>query len=492
MDREVTSALSPEHPEKIRSNENAERSDQSTGNGNGHVRVRGPLPATRLTPAYARELARFAYVWAWPMVNLHNRYLKVRYAPQHGLLAGVLPLSPLNQLGMLTDYIDPREDFVACPNRDTVCGFGILSLGREPVVLQVPDFGERFWVYVVGDQRTDGFASMGAMYGTQPGFYLVVGPAWKGAVPEGITAVFRSPTNLGYVVPRVFQDDHPADKEAVRALISRVMAYPLSQFTGVMKSKNWAELPYLFSPMKALGERETQWVLPETFFATLPEVLDEVPPLSGEEAIYEQVRSLLQAVRGNPKLQRALQQAARDADRDLIEPLFEFRHHGVLLPHHWTTVNNGAAFGTDYFTRAAVAKSNIFIEKANETAYFYQDLDAGGRRLVGTRRYTITFAKDAMPPVRGFWSLTLYDEHHFFSRNEVSRFSLGSRNKHLNYNPDGSLTFYIQADRPPGDRRSNWLPTPSAGEFSLSMRAYWPEAAIIRGEWTPPPVRRAI
>jgi hypothetical protein len=34
-----------------------------------------------------------------------------------------------------------------------------------------------------------------------------------------------------------------------------------------------------------------------------------------------------------------------------------------------------------------------------------------------------------LPPVRGFWSLTLYNEHHFFHPNGLNRYSLGARNK---------------------------------------------------------------
>jgi hypothetical protein len=452
--------------------------------------VPGPIPGTRLTPGYVRELARFAYLWAWPMVNLHNRYMTFRYAPRYGLLDGVLPVSPLNQLGMLSDYIDWREQEVTCPNRDTVNGFGILALEQGPVVLQVPEFGDRFWLYHIADQRTDAFAELGAMYGTKPGFYLIVGPDWNGTAPQGITAVFRSPTNLGYVVPCVFQDDHPADKAAVQDIISRILAYPLSQFTGVMKSKNWAMLPYLFSRLKPAGQGETQWVVPETFFEILPDVLDEVPPLAGEEAIYDQVRSLLQAAQGRTRLKKALLQTAREADRELMAPLFEFRHSGIPLRHNWTTVSNGAAFGDDYFTRSAVAKSNIFITRAVETACFYQDLDARGRRLDGGRRYTITFTRAALPPVKGFWSLTLYNKYHLFAPNELTRFSLGTRDKYLVYGADGSLTVYLQPERPSGDRRSNWLPTPPNGEFSLLLRAYWPEPAMVSGQWSPPPVRR--
>ena len=31
----------------------------------------------------------------------------------------------------------------------------------------------------------------------------------------------------------------------------------------------------------------------------------------------------------------------------------------MQLPHHWSTVRNGASYGTDYFMRTAIAKSNI-------------------------------------------------------------------------------------------------------------------------------------
>ena len=180
--------------------------------------------------------------------------------------------------------------------------------------------------------------------------------------------------------------------------------------------------------------------------------------------------------------------AASEADVDLVKPLFEFRNYGQQLPHHWSTISNEAAFGTDYFTRTAVAKSNIFVNSPNETKYFYQDLDAGGARLNGAHRYTVTFAKGQTPPVNGFWSLTLYNEHHFFHPNDLKRFSLGTKNsKTLQRGSDGSLTLYISSTSPAGDLKSNWLPAPT-GEFSLYVRSYWPDAAISEGRWTPPPV----
>jgi hypothetical protein len=134
-----------------------------------------------------------------------------------------------------------------------------------------------------------------------------------------------------------------------------------------------------------------------------------------------------------------------------------------------------------------VAKSNIFVNKPNETKYFYQDLDADGGRLNGSGKYTVTFTKDQMPPVKGFWSLTLYNEEHFFEPNEIKRYSVGTKNKDLKLNADGSLTIYVQETPPEGDRRANWLPSPK-GNFSLYVRTYWPEEAVTSGHWTPPAV----
>src|SRR4030095_14393086 len=196
--------------------------------------------------------------------------------------------------------IEPQERLVACPNQDVVYGFGILSLEGEPVVIQLPEFRVRFWVYQIGDQRTDSFANLGAMYGSRPGFYLLAGPNWKGAKPRGIVKVFRSPTNLGYVIPRVFVSDDAADKQAAQPMINQILAYPLSKYNGRMKIKDWALAPKF--PSAGQGEEETKWVQPEKFFDELPRVLNELPPLRGEEAIYANVRAVLDAAAKDPKL----------------------------------------------------------------------------------------------------------------------------------------------------------------------------------------------
>jgi hypothetical protein len=389
---------------------------------------------------------------------------------------------------MLTDYIDPSERLVACPNQDVVYGAGSIALDLSPVVVQVPDFGDRFWVYQIVDLRTDSFIELGKMYATTPGFYLLVGPSWEGEVPAGITRVFRSTTNTGFAAPRVFQDDTTEDNRSIQSVLRQIMMYPLSEYDGTMKSTDWSKIPNV--PSQSTGDEETKWVVPDRFFDELPAVLADAPPLPGEEARYAQVFGVLDAATNDPDLKKAMIRAATEADRELVTPLLQFRNYGEQLPHNWSTISNEADFGTDYFTRTAVARSNIFVNAPNETKYFYQDLDAEGSRLNGSHRYTVTFAKGETPPVYGFWSLTLYNEYHFFAPNEIKRYSLGTKNRNLKYDDDGSLTLYVQNDEPDESRRNNWLPSPKDGDFSLYVRTYWPKSEVTDGSWTPPPARK--
>jgi hypothetical protein len=338
----------------------------------------GPDTSVKITEPYARMVARDAYFWAWPLVNIYNRRLAFRQAPRVGLMNGVLPFAPLNALSMLHDYIEPKQRWVACPNQDVVYGAAIAALDETPVVVQVPDFGERLWVYQVVDLRTDGFAELGSMYGTQPGFYVLARADWQGETPRGITKVFRAPTGTAFVVPRVFQDDTAEDRQAVQDLIGGIDVYPLAEFDGTMKRHDWRQLPRLGSPTSDSGEGETRWVFPETFFDQVPQVLKDTPPLPGEEARYAQVLTAIAAAEKDPTLKQAMSDEAEKADTDLIGPLLQFRNWGQQLPHHWSSISNSAAFGTDYFTRTAVAKSNILVNAPNETKYYYQDLDATG------------------------------------------------------------------------------------------------------------------
>src|SRR4029077_13397126 len=359
-----------------------------------------------------------------------------------GLLGGVLPIAH-NSLAMLTNYVSPEQRFVTCTNQDVVYGFGFLDkLDEEPIIFQVPDFGERFWVYALYDARTDELSQIGKQYGTKPGFYMVVGPNWKGETPNGITAVLRSSTTVVAAAPRVFMDDTAEDHATVQPVLSRIDFYPLSEFDGDVKIKDWSKLPHFPGP-KSDCKGETQWVNPETFFDDLPAVMKQVPPLPGEEGLYNWIGSVLEAAANDRAIKQILKETAVAAERAMISPFFQWRYNGRAAGNGWNSPVNNAAWGTDYVNRAGTAKSNMYDNRPEETKYIYTDDDSAGKQLNGQNTYTVTFTK--VPPVKCFWSLTLYNDVHMFHPNALKRYSLGTKNKTLKYNPDGSLTLYASA-----------------------------------------------
>lgn len=424
-----------------------------------------------------------AYLWGWPLVNAANRAEAAAKLPEPGLIAGMMPMGH-NRIALLTDYIAPGERFVTCPNQDVVYGVGSFDLEKEPIVLQVPGFGDRFWVYALWDARTDEFSKIGKQYQTKPGFYMMVGPNWTGNVPSGIIAVFRSSTNEVLGATRTFMDDTAEDRRAVQPVLTQINFYPLSDFNGKMKSSDWNKLPNFPAPP---SKGETKWVNPDTYFDQLPAVMKQVPPLPGEEALYKWIASVLEAADKDPEIKKALRETAKTSEAEMITPFLEWRYNGRSAGNGWNSPVDNAEWGTDYLNRTGSAKSNMYDNRPEETKYIYTDDDSQSNQLNGRNSYAITFAKGQLPPVKGFWSLTLYNGEHFFNPNPLGHYSLGTKNKSLKYNADGSLTLYASANSPGADKESNWLPAPS-GPFSLYIRAYWPDQAILEGTWKPPVV----
>src|SRR4029079_10188153 len=243
--------------------------------------------------------------------------------------------------------------------QDVAYGAGWMTLDKEPIVFQVPDFGDRFWVYAHYDARTDEFYEIGKQYGTKPGFYLMVGPDWKSETPAGITTVVRSSTALAFVIPRVFMDDTEADHKAIQPVISQVVYFPLSEFDGKMKTKDWNKLPHFPAP-KSDGKGETKWVNPETFFDELSAVMKQIPAMPGEEALYNWIGSVLEAAAKDPQIKQTLKDTAVAAEREMIDPFLLWHNNGLPAGNVWNSPVNNARWGTDYVSRTATSESNMY------------------------------------------------------------------------------------------------------------------------------------
>ena len=212
----------------------------------------GPDTSVKTTEAYAAMIARDAYFWAWPLVNIYNKRLNFKDTPEP-MMVGPGPAAPLNRLAMLTDYIDPEERLVACPNQDVVYGAGSLALDLSPVVIQVPDFGDRFWVYQMVDLRTDGFVQLGKNI-RHDARLLSAGRAELARRHsqghfQGLPLLDQHRLRRA----ALFQDDTPGDKKAIQSVLQWITMYPLAEYDGRMKSIDWTKIRKV--PAAATGKR---------------------------------------------------------------------------------------------------------------------------------------------------------------------------------------------------------------------------------------------
>jgi hypothetical protein len=154
----------------------------------------------------------------------------------------------------------------------------------------------------------------------------------------------------------------------------------------------------------------------------------------------------------------------------------------------WDVMYGLGRYDTDYLFRAVIAMIALGANLPEDALYPRATKDADGQALVGSNQYVIRFAKGQVPPVDGFWSLTMYNSRQFFVQNPINRYAIGDRDS-LKFESDGSLTLYIQNESPGEDKESNWLPAPKDA-FNLFLRLYSPRKEILEGAWQPPAIKR--
>ena len=138
----------------------------------------------------------------------------------------------------------------------------------------------------------------------------------------------------------------------------------------------------------------------------------------------------------------------------------------------WGFTTKTGIYGTDYLSGRSSPRSGSAPTGRRTRSIRPRRRTRDGKAYDGANKYVMRFAKGQLPPVEGFWSLTMYDGDTSSSRTRLNRYSISAR-QNLKTNPDGSVDLYIQKDSPGADKESNWLPAP-AGKFILMLRMYWP------------------
>jgi hypothetical protein len=394
---------------------------------------------------------------------------------------------PLNQFSHRRVFPDARFNDVVRPNADTLYSTLWFDVSREPLVIRVPDSGGRYYLLPMLDMWTDVFASPGKRTcGTGEQVFAIVGPDWQGQLGEGIT-LFRAPTSTGWIIGRT-QTDGKADYPAVNAFQDGLTATPLSAWGHYYEPPSRTPAPE--SDLPALVQlAEMDGV---TFYERLAQLLSITAPHGNDYPVLQRLARIGLVpgrsfdVAGDPEVRAAVEDApgtARARMRDAV------RRGGAVVNGWSMFLSPVGTYGTDYLRRAMIATVGLGANVVEDAIYPGAIADIDGRPFESSEHYLIHFEPRQLPPVRAFWSLTLYNDRQLFADNPLGRYAIGDRDP-LCFNSDGSLDLFVQRQPPDGQRISNWLPAPASGGFSMNLRLYWPRPEALERRWAPPPVRR--
>jgi hypothetical protein len=447
-----------------------------------------PAPADsadKLTEDEAAKLAAEAYVYGFPLV-----LMDVSRQVMTAIAKPTTSAAPINQFNVSQEFPDATFTNVVTPNADTLYSFAWLDLTKEPLVLNLPDTGDRYYLMQMLDAWTNVFASPGTRTtGNQKGKYAIVGPNFSGNLPDGLKAI-KSPTSLVWVIGRT-QTNGKADYTAVRALKAQYKLVPLSawgtSYTPPAQVPVDSNVDAHRPPVETVTKMEAA-----AFFVRLAALLRDNPPAAADKPMVEKLARLGIAP-GQPFDPRKLDTAvAKGLERGAVvgrETIFaELKKPQGTVANGWDVMGDLGRYGTNYLFRSVVALVGLGANLPEDAIYPHATADADGKPLNGANRYVIQFPKGQLPPVRAFWSITMYNAKQFFVDNPIGRYAIGDRDK-LKFNDDGSLTLYIQHESPGKDSESNWLPA-ARDAFNLFMRLYWPKEEIINSTWKPPAVMK--
>lgn len=438
-----------------------------------------------------QTIARRAYIYGFPMVmNYKTMY---QYAVDTG---SPDYKGPFNEVSCEARLFTPDDRAVVTPNADTpYCMFWI-DLRAEPMVLHVPEMEEsRYYSFQLIDFYTHNFGYIGTLStGNKAGDFLLAGPGWNGEKPADITGVIHSETSFVFNVART-QLFGSQDLENVKTIQLQYTLLPLSEFLGE-KAPALPALPEF--PKWVEGAQ-----FDERFFTYLNFALEVLSkPGPHEEELWQDLARLgigpgmtfditALPVEQVQALRVGVQEGLAEMDDFRVkyagDPLISGKIFGTRSFLSQSAVNNYSLINSDIL-RAVAAQMGLYGNSAAEAIYPTFFTDSDNTPLDGAKHsYTLRFAPGSLPPVKAFWSLTMYDgTTQLFIENPLNRYLLNSEMMgNFKLEADGALVLHIGKDSPGMEQEANWLPAPE-GLFYLVMRLYGPEQAALEGRWTPP------
>lgn len=449
------------------------------------------------------DIATLAYIWGYSLISMERSFNWFTNpasggGPGHG---------QANHLNCNKELITSNDTDVVLPNADTLYCIAWLDLSKEPMVLKVPAIPDRYYTFEFLDAYTNVFDYVGTRAtGSDGGTYLIASPEWKGEVPEGMIKIW-SPTDLAWILERTLLKGSD-DISNVHALQDQMSVTPLSVFQSTnsstvtppvtsnssTSSENYTATNAPFVP----SEHIQNPVSPKPPFipTTGIKIFDEIgvamngnslnPP---EPSLVEKFASIgigvgkTPSTQANDTIKAALETAITEGEKLIAEQVPNLGS----IDNGWRVTSTGV-YGTDYLFRAAVTKLGLGANIGQEAIYPPAFTDSQGIPLSGNSSYVIHFEPNQLPPVDGFWSISMYGEDSYFVDNPLNRYHVSPYNGIQN-NTDGSLDIYIQNTNPGPEKESNWLPSPTDA-FKLTMRLYLPQQPVLDGSWPIPTIDR--
>jgi hypothetical protein len=445
-----------------------------------------------LTPEEAKQIAKDAYVYGFPMVvHYKTMYMYVlnEESPEYK--------GAFNQLSCDARLFTPDDRAVVTPNSDTpYCMFWV-DIRNEPGVISVPEMeAERFYHFQLIDLFTHNFAYLGTLTtGNKAGKYLIASQDWDGEKPDGIDDVIRCETGIFFVVVRT-QLLNENDLENVKRIQGEYQLQPLSVYRGNNAPQAGTTDDF---PIWNEGDQFTA-----ASFKYLDVMLSLLEPVEQEKELMERFAKLgigtdnaFDIHSFNEEVQEAIEEGVEEGFQEVeafittyaSDPLVSAKIFGTREFLEKSAKEN-YQLENFYIPRAVAAHMGLYGNSGAEAIYPTYLTDADGAPLnAAENKYTLTFLKGELPPVKAFWSLTMYDgQTQLLIRNPLDRYLLNSSMvEDFVFGENGSLTLYIQKDSPANELEPNWLPAPD-GPFYAVMRLYGPEDAALNREWINPPM----
>jgi hypothetical protein len=445
----------------------------------------GPVQQA-IDPQEAQQIADDAAVYGFPLVIMdltRQVFTAVPAANANG--------SPVNQFGNKKTFPDATFTNVVNPNADTLYSSAWVDTAKEPIIISLPDTQGRYYLMPMLNYWTDVFASPGSRTtGTGAGSFAITGPDWSGKLPDGITEM-KSSTRWVWIVGRIACAG-PSDYEAVWSLQGQLKLTPLSAWgTDYVPPTNVPVDPAVnikVSPLNQLLAMDAA-----TYFDYVCRLMVENPPYAADAPILASMAKIgIKTGADYKSYFTGLDDGVKSAIQTSYQSaLAKIPAAGLgNIKNGWQLAYGTGNYGTDYVLRAAIAYRGLGGNLIDDAFYASASTSSDGKKFSSDKKYVIHFNKDEIPPVNGFWSLSMYNEKILFAANPINRYCLGSlSDPPLIVNSDGSIDIYIQRDSPDSVKAPNWLPAPAGGGFSLTIRLYWPQQPVLDKSWIPPAVQ---